>query len=78
MDAYARIVATVIAVALSIIALQNAGVLPSTRQSSVITEALAQDSSEPRRVEICSWDDALGRWRDCARVHGGRLIVGPD
>jgi hypothetical protein len=73
MDRYSRIVLTVIAVALSAIALQNSGLLPSSKRASFSAPALADTSGDGQKVQICNWD-GFGN-PDCARVQGGRLNV---
>jgi hypothetical protein len=66
MDRYSKLVFTVIAVALSILVLQNAGVVPPVR---------AQANGQLTQVEICGRyeiDDRVG----CVAVIGGVGGVG--
>jgi hypothetical protein len=61
MDAYTKIVLTVIATALTAIALQHAGIVPAFAQSNAI-----------QRVAICNWDGS-----GCTTVFKNALYVLP-
>jgi hypothetical protein len=65
MDRYTKVVLTVIASALVVIAFQNSGILP----------AYAQQAG-PMNVRICGIDVSVGRM-DCAGLLEGRLLVRP-
>ena len=71
MDRYSKVVLTIIAVALSAIVLQNAGVLPSASRVSMVSPAVAVGSAEAKQVQICGYDtlkvQSLSDWH-CALV----------
>jgi hypothetical protein len=62
MDTYTRVVLTVIAISLAVIALQNSGILPAHAQFVGGT------------VQICGLP-LSGKGIDCARVDGSALLV---
>ena len=63
MDGYTKVVLTVIALALVVIAFQNSGMLPAHAQSGELT-----------KVEICGYWITRNKL-DCASVHDGSLDV---
>jgi hypothetical protein len=62
-DRYTKTVLTVIALALSIIALRDMGVLPATAQSEQLT-----------RVEVCG-QNAINGEPQCAKIWGNALLT---
>ncbi len=64
MDRYTKVVLTVIALALAVIAFQNSGVLPAYAQAPATI------------VRICGMDPFTGKI-DCAGISEGRLLVRP-
>jgi hypothetical protein len=66
MDRYTKIILTVIAAALSVIALQNTRIVPAFA---------AQQSAAPVQVQICGINpSAFGAW-NCASMVGDSLQV---
>ncbi len=69
MDRYTKVILTVIAVALSIIAIQNTGVIPAIAQTNVI----------PARVAICnvSGSQCASITGNGSGLFGSGLVVAP-
>ncbi len=75
MDRYSKVILTLIAVALSALVLQNAGVLPTVRQVGVVSPAMAAPLMDGLKVQLCAPKSGGIDW-NCAYVNEqGKLVV---
>jgi hypothetical protein len=75
MDFYSKIVLSIIAIALSALVLQNAGILSTMRQAGPVSPAMAAPLVDGLKVQLCSRKRGSFEW-NCANINEqGKLEV---